>query len=135
VFDWRVSGSVSILSALTLSQAKDNGAGSLEHAGSGNSPTPQNFYDLDADFGLSTYHQPYNSTTSFIVDLPFGRDRKFLSAASPVVDAIVGGWQVAGINTIFAGEAVTLTYTPSAAFQVSGSSSTSEPLPIDTGRV
>ncbi len=119
-FDWRVSGSVSILSALTLSQAKDNGAGSLENSGSGNSPTPQDFYNIDADFGLSTYHQPYNSTTSFIVDLPFGRDRRFLSTASPVVDAIVGGWQVAGINTIFAGEAVTLTYTPSAAFQVSG---------------
>ena len=33
---------------------------------------------------------------------------------------LVGGWQLAGINTITPGEMVTLTYTPAAAFQVSG---------------
>ncbi len=38
----------------------------------------------------------------------------------PVVDAFIGGWQMAGINTFYAGETVTLTYTPGAAFQVSG---------------
>ena len=27
------------------------------------------------------YHQPYNSTTSFVVDLPFGRGRRYMSGA------------------------------------------------------
>ncbi|MGE3274994.1 MAG: carboxypeptidase regulatory-like domain-containing protein [Vicinamibacterales bacterium] len=118
-FDWRVTDAVSVLSSLTLSQTKDNGAGSLENS-SGNFPSPQDFNNLDADFGLGAYHQPYNSTTSFVVDLPFGTGRRFLSNASPWVNALAGGWQVAGINTINAGDNVTLTYTPAAAFQVSG---------------
>ena len=40
------------LNSLTLSQTKDNGAGSLENP-NGNFPAPQDFYNLDADFGLS----------------------------------------------------------------------------------
>jgi hypothetical protein len=110
---------LSVLSSLTLSQTKDNGAGSLENP-NGNFPAPQNFYDLDADFGLSAYHQPYNSTTSVVLDLPFGRGRRFLSDVPVLVDALIGGWQIAGINAIYSGETVTLTYTPQASFQVSG---------------
>jgi hypothetical protein len=118
-FDWRMRAGLSVLSSLTLSQTKDNGSGSLENP-NGNFPAPQNFYDLEADFGLSAYHQPYNSTTSVVFDLPFGRGRRFLSEVPAIVDALVGGWQVAGINSILSGETVTLTYTPGTAFQVSG---------------
>ena len=118
-FDWRLRAGMSVLSSLTLSKTEDNGAGSLENQ-NGNAPAPQNFYDLDADFGLSNYHQPYNSTTSIVFDLPFGRDRRWLHSLPRVVDAFVGGWQVAGINAVYSGEPVTLTYTAAAAFQVSG---------------
>jgi hypothetical protein len=118
-FDWRIGAGFSILNSLTLSQTKDNGAGSLEGA-SGNFPAPQNFYDLEADYGLGAYHQPYNNTTSFVLDLPFGAGRRYAGAASPVVDALIGGWQLAGISSLYAGENVTLQYTPLAAFTVSG---------------
>jgi hypothetical protein len=118
-FDWRVGTAVSILNSLTLSQTKDNGAGSLEGA-SGNFPAPQNFYDLDADYGLGAYNQPYNNTTSFVMDLPVGAGRRYAGDVSPVVDALIGGWQIAGISSVYAGENVTLTYTPAATFVVSG---------------
>jgi len=118
-FDWRLGSSVSILSSLTLSEAKDNGAGSLENS-NGNFPAPQDINNLDADFGLSAYHQPYNTTTSFVVDLPFGRGRRYGNNRNAVVDTLLGGWQLAGINTVIPGEQVTLTYTPTAAQQVSG---------------
>ena len=118
-FDWRIGSSMTLMNALTLSQTKDNGAGSLE-APNGNSPAPQDFRNLEADFGLSAYHQPYNSTTSFVIDLPIGSGRKYMSDANGVVDAIFGGWQIAGINTVAPGEMVTLTYVPITAAQVSG---------------
>ena len=73
-FEWRMSRDVTLLSSLTLSQTKDNGSQSLENA-NGNFPAPQDFHNLDADFGLSEYHQPYNSTTSFVWTLPFGSGR------------------------------------------------------------
>lgn len=117
--EWRAGRALTLLTSLTLSESKDNGAGSLENA-NGNAPAPQNFYDLDADFGLSGYHQPYNSTTSVVWDLPVGRGRRFLSNLSPVLDVLLGGWQLAAVNSVFAGDPVTFTYTPPASFQVSG---------------
>ncbi len=105
-FDWRPRAGVSLLSSLTLSRTEDNGAGSLENP-NGNFPAPQDFYNMDADFGLSGYHQPYNSTTSVVWSLPFR-------------GAILGGWQVAAINSLTSGDPVTFTYTPGTAFLVSG---------------
>ncbi len=118
-FDWRIGSDMTLLSSLTLSQTKDNGAGSLENP-NGNFPAPQDFRNLDADFGLSSYHEPYNSTTSFVVDLPFGSGRRYMNSTNKVTEAILGGWMIAGINTIAPGEMVTLTYTPLASQVVSG---------------
>jgi hypothetical protein len=118
-YEWRMSADFSLLSSLTLSQTKDNGAGSLENA-NGNFPAPQNYYDLEADFGLSGYHQPYNSTTSFVWTVPAGRGQRWGSGMSRGLDLLVGGWQLAGINTVYAGEPVTFRYNPAASFQVSG---------------
>jgi hypothetical protein len=117
--EWRMSRDVTILSSLTLSETRDNGSQSLENA-NGNFPAPQDFRNLDADFGLSEYHQPYNSTTSVVWTLPFGRGQRWGSGASAWLDAVIGGWQVAGVNRINAGERVTLTYAPGATFLVSG---------------
>ena len=118
-FEWRMSRALTVLSSLTLSEAKDNGAQSLENS-NGNFPAPQDFRNLDADFGLSNYHQPYNSTTSFVWSLPFGAGRRWGSGASPLMEALIGGWQIAGINWVYAGEPVTFTYTPGATAVVSG---------------
>jgi hypothetical protein len=118
-FEWRLSHDVTVLSALTLSETKDNGSQSLENA-NGNFPAPQDFRNLTADYGLSEYNQPYNSTTSFMWALPFGRGRHWASGAPPLVDALIGGWQLAGINRVNSGEPVTFTYTPGATFIVSG---------------
>ena len=75
---------------------------------------------MGADYGLSDYHQPYNSTTSFVWTLPFGHGKRWGSSASGLLDGFIGGWQLAGINSMFAGEPVTFSYTPGAAFVVSG---------------
>ena len=112
-FEWRLARSLTLLSSLTLSETRDNGAQSLENS-NGNFPAPQDFYNLDADFGLSNYHQPYNSTTSFVWTLPVGEN------SSPLMRALVGGWTISGINSVSAGEPVTLTYAPGATAVVSG---------------
>jgi len=116
--EWR-GRDVTLLQSLTLSEAKDNAAGALENQ-NGNSPAPQDLHNLDADYGLSAYHQPYNSTTSFIWDLPFGRGRRLGGSMPAALDALAGGWQLSGINTVTPGEMVTFIYSPAAAFTVSG---------------
>ena len=46
---------------------------------------------------LSGFDVPHNVAISAGYELPFGRDRRFLSDAHGVVDGILGGWQVQGI--------------------------------------
>jgi len=118
-YEVRMGADLNVLSSLTLSTAHDNAAGALENQ-NGNFPAPQDINNLAADYSLSAYHQPYNSTTSFVWSLPFGRGKRWGGGMSPALDVLVGGWQLAGINTITPGEMVTLTYSPAAAFQVSG---------------
>ena len=65
----------------TWSRAMDNGAASLENA-NGNFPAPQDFYNLAAEWGTSGYDQPYNSTTSVVWGLPFGRGHRWGSDVS-----------------------------------------------------
>ena len=118
-YEWRMGADVNILSSLTLSKAQDNSAGALENQ-NGNFPSPQDINNLDADYALSAYHQPYNSTTSFVWALPFGHGKRWGSGLPTAADLIVGGWQLAGINTITPGEMVTFQYTAGPTFQVSG---------------
>ena len=117
--EWRMGAALTLLNSLTLSKAKDNGSQSLENS-NGNNPSPQDFRNLGADFGVSNYDQPYNNTTSFVWALPFGKDRRWVSDASPLMEALIGGWEVSGINSVYAGEPVTFTYTPGATSIVSG---------------
>ena len=109
-----------LLSAFTCRRRKDNGAGSLENQ-NGNFPAPQDFNNSTPTSAISAYDQPYNSTTSFVWELPFGRGRTVHGDATRVVDALIGGWQRRGINTVTPGEPVTLhLHARRAAFQVSG---------------
>ncbi|MCX6595866.1 MAG: TonB-dependent receptor [Acidobacteria bacterium] len=40
---------------------------------------------------------------NYVLDLPFGRGKKFLNTASPVVSRVVGGWSVSGLTTLQSG--------------------------------
>jgi TonB dependent receptor len=117
-YEWRAHADLTLSSALTLSEAKDNAAGALENQ-NGNNPSPQDLNNLDADYGLSGYHQPYNSSTSFVWSLPFGRGKRWGSNMSPTLDMLAGGWQISGVNVFTPGEMVTLVYSPATNFQVS----------------
>ena len=118
-FEYRMPGNLMFLNSFTWSQAKDNGAGSLENP-NGNVPGPQDFYNMEADYahlGLQPAVQQHDQLRvgpPLRPGPPVGRD------ANAVVDAFVGGWTFSGINTMTSGAPVTLTYTPGATFVVSG---------------
>ncbi len=103
-----------------LSKAKDNGAGSLENP-NGNFPSPQDFYNMDADYGTSGYDQPLQQHHQLRLRAAVRQGPAVDEATrTPVVDALVGGWKMSGIIDARSGEAVTLPTRPAAAFQVSG---------------
>ena len=54
---------------------------------------------------------PHTFSFSWSYELPFGRDRKFLSSDSGIVSAIVSGWNVAGALRYSSGNALAITVT------------------------
>ncbi len=115
----RYSRGLYLLNAFTWSRARDNASGHLEVQNGDNSRV--NYRDLASEFGTSGYDQPLNNTTSFVWELPFGKDRRFARNLNPVVEGVLGGWRLVGINTMTSGVPINLSYSPATAFSVSGS--------------
>ena len=107
-----------LLNSFTWSKGIDNASGHLEVQNGDSSRV--NFSNIKLDRGLSSYDQPFNNTTSFVWDLPYGRGRAFGASIHPVMDAVLGGWRLTGINTMNSGTPINLYYSPASAFSVSG---------------
>lgn len=114
-YEQRFVAGLTLLNSFTWEHALDNASASLE----GNTPSPQDGNNLRADYSQSDYNLPIANVTSLVYELPFGRGRHFVSNANGLTDAILGGWQISGINTMQAGTPFNITYSPNSAQQVS----------------
>lgn len=114
-YQQQMVGGLTLLNSFTWEHSLDNASASLE----GNTPAPQNAYNLAGDYAQSDYNLPIINVTSLIYNLPVGRGRQFLNHADGFVDTVLGGWQVSLINTAQAGTPFNITYGPSVANQVS----------------
>ena len=95
----RFSKGLTFLSAYTWSHSIDNQA-EFNDAGNTN---PANPYNLRAERGSSNLDQRQSFTTSVTWELPLGRGHAFGSHLAPMLDAVVGGWQVGGIVVLRTG--------------------------------
>jgi hypothetical protein len=59
---------------------------------------------LKFDRGPSTFDARHRLVLSYIWELPFGRNQRFLSGARGVLDKIVSGWQINGVTTFQTGQ-------------------------------
>lgn len=69
--------------------------------GNGNSGA-LNTYNLKVEKGLSQWDIPQRLILSYTYQLPFGKGKKFANRGG-VVNALVGGWQFAGVQTYKSG--------------------------------
>ena len=46
---------------------------------------------------------PHRLIVSYVYELPFGKGKQFLTSLNPVVDRVIGGWQINGITTLRSG--------------------------------
>jgi hypothetical protein len=103
--------------SFTYSRAIDNASGHLDTPNGDNSRV--NLANLKGERGESAYDQPINDTLSVVWDLPYGTGRRFGTTAPRALQMVLGDWQLSAINTATSGQPVNLTYSESAAFDVS----------------
>jgi Carboxypeptidase regulatory-like domain/TonB dependent receptor-like, beta-barrel len=98
----RFSKSFSFLASYTWSHSLDNASsanlGSDNHSG-------DRYFAMHPDWehGNSDFDVRNRFVASYIYDLPFGQGRHFGSQASGALEQIIGGWRIAGITTLAAG--------------------------------
>ena len=66
---------------------------------------PQNVFDRSSDKAISNQDLPQNFVLSYIYELPFGRNKKFLSHGT-LANEVVGGWSVSGIQRYESGQPI-----------------------------
>jgi hypothetical protein len=81
------------------------GGGASSSAGAAN--VAQNPFNLSAERGLSSFNQTHKFTADYLLELPFGHDKRWLTGNTPL-RAIFGDWQWSGDWTIASG----LPFTP-----------------------
>lgn len=107
----RFSGGQTLLAAYTLSKFltdSESLTSWLEAAGAGGF---QNYYNMKAEKSLSSYDVPQRLVVSYVLDLPVGYGKRFLTSATGPVSKVVSGWGLEGVTTaqrgfpIFIGDA------------------------------
>ncbi len=110
----RYSNGVSYFVGYTLSRSKDTrsydpaftvvSTGALQSASS----TPFNVKDRSLNYAPSDFDRTHVLQGQFVWELPFGRGRRFASGASPALDTLVSGWQLASQVVVESGRPMTV---------------------------
>lgn len=66
---------------------------------------PQNPFNKRGDLSLSNQDLPQNFVISYIYELPFGKNKKFLNHGG-IGDRVVGGWSLSGVQRYESGQPI-----------------------------
>jgi hypothetical protein len=114
LLDRRYANGLSYRVAYTLSRSKDTrsfdpaftvvSGGAVQSASS----TPFDINNRDLNYALSDFDRTHVFQSQFVVEIPYGRNRRWGSNVNRAVDAILGGWQVAGSMLVASGRPFTV---------------------------
>jgi hypothetical protein len=94
----RFSQGVSLQAAYTWSKTLTDADSALPYfANLHGGGATQNPYNLKGEKSVSNQDTPQILVLTYMVELPFGKGKKLLNQ-SPVLDKVVGGWQVSGVH-------------------------------------
>ena len=99
-----------VLNSFTWGKAMGDSEQALEYYAGYYQANPQNIRALAAEKGPSSFDVKLNNVTSVVYQLPFGKGRQYAANMNPVVDALVGGWELTSINTAHTGTPLDVTY-------------------------
>ena len=115
----RFSNGLSFLNSFAWSKSIDIAPSNMETGNGSN--YYMNFRDWNSYRAVSDYDVPFQNTTSFVWDMPVGHGKRFGANMPGLANVVVGGWRLAGINTMISGQPINFTYTPSTTAAIAGS--------------
>ena len=102
----RFAGGFSLMSAYTYAHTIDDGSYVITSSSSSNA-SPQDSLDWRPERGNADFDLRHRFVTSFLYELPIGRGKAVGGNMHPVLNGIVGGWQINGIVTLQSGQVFT----------------------------
>ena len=90
----------------TLQRVRQQGGGYFET----DLPEHRGLFDSDLESGPPDWDRVHNFVLSLVAEIPVGRGRAYLSEASPIADAVLGGWQFNTNTIIQSGLPFSVTY-------------------------
>ena len=120
-----------LLNSFTWGKGMGDSEQALEYYAGYFEANPGNIHDLAAEKGPSAFDVKFNNVTSVVYQIPVGKGRQFGSGMSPILDAIIGGWELNAINTAHTGTPLDVIYNATGANQISSLSNDyrGEPFP------
>jgi trimeric autotransporter adhesin len=91
----RLQAGVQIGGSYTFSKSIDNASSIGSSGGASGGVVAQNAFDLAAERGLSNFDQTHRLNLDYLLDLPFGREKRFL-ANVPYLRGALADWQLNG---------------------------------------
>ncbi len=98
----RAAHGLNIIGSFTWSRNMDDSFATANSIQSSGITTPQNVYDLRAEYAHAVNDVPFQFTAGIIYDLPLGRGERF-STGSRWADGVLGHWQLNVIPTFRTG--------------------------------
>jgi hypothetical protein len=99
----RFSNGASILAAYTFSKLISNTDTITSWLEAGGTGGVQDWNNLRAEKSLASFDTPQRLVVRYVMDVPVGKGRKYLSNANRLVEATIGNWGVQGVTTLQSG--------------------------------
>ncbi|HKY20364.1 MAG TPA: carboxypeptidase-like regulatory domain-containing protein [Vicinamibacterales bacterium] len=104
----RFSNSFAFNASYTLARHLSDAGGTVPTAfAAENGATTADLFRGDADYGDVAFTRRHRFVSTWVYEIPVGRSRARLSDIGPALDAVVGGWDVAGVLLIQSGPFLT----------------------------
>lgn len=102
-YNHRYHNGLNALVSYTFSKFLDDTGGTADWAYVGNDTTYRNPYNPKMDKSVDGSNIKHSLVVNYAYELPFGKNRKFANHVNGVTDAVIGGWQIAGITSAKSG--------------------------------
>lgn len=98
---WGFDFNYTLSHAFDIASGNESAIGTTTNGAGGS--VIQDAFNPKGAYGVASFDIRHNATVNTVIELPFGKGKKFLNSANPWVDQAVGGWQISMLGRFRSG--------------------------------